>query len=276
MSWLEAIVLGLVQGLTEFLPVSSSGHLRVTSAVFFGNDAGAAFTAVTQLGTEAAVLIYFWPDIWRLVKAWVAGLRDRRARDLDYRLAWYVIIGTLPISILGVLFKSAIEGPARKLYLIGTSLIVFGVVLGLAERYGRQRRPVEDLTLRDGVLMGLAQSLALLPGVSRSGGTVSAGLFLGLQRPAAVRFSFLLAIPAVTAAGLFSLPDIADTSGPGAQPTALQMIVATLVAFAVGYATIAWLLRYVENHTVYVFVWYRLILGLLVLLAVTGGLIPAT
>ena len=276
MSWLEAIVLGLVQGLTEFLPISSSGHLRITSAVFFGNDAGAAFTAVTQLGTEAAILIYFWPDIWRLLTAWVAGLRDRRARGLDYRLAWYVIIGTLPISILGVLFKSAIEGPARNLYLIGTSLIVFGVVLGLAERYGRQRRPVEDLTLRDGVLMGCAQALALLPGVSRSGATVSAGLFLGLQRPAAVRFSFLLAIPAVTAAGLFSLPDIADTSGPGAQPSALQMIVATLVAFAVGYATVAWLLRYVENHTVYVFVWYRVILGLLVLLAVTGGLVPAT
>jgi undecaprenyl-diphosphatase len=153
--------------------------------------------------------------------------------------------------------------------------VVFGVVLGLAEKYGRQRRPVEDLTLRDGVLMGFAQALALLPGVSRSGGTVSAGLFLGLQRPAAVRFSFLLAIPAVTAAGLFSLPDIADTSGPGAQPSAAQMVVATLVAFAVGYASIAWLLRYVEQHTVYVFVWYRLILGLLVLLAVSGGVIAA-
>lgn len=276
MSWLEAVVLGLVQGLTEFLPISSSGHLRITSAVFFGNDAGAAFTAVTQLGTEAAVLIYFWPDIWRLARAWFRGLRDRGARGLDYRLAWYVVIGTLPISVLGVLFKSAIEGPARNLYLIGTSLIVFGVVLGLAERYGRQRRPVEDLTLRDGVVMGFAQALALLPGVSRSGGTVSAGLFLGLQRPAAVRFSFLLAIPAVTAAGLFSLPDIADTSGPGAQPILLQMVVATLVAFVVGYATIAWLLRFVENHTVYVFVWYRVVLGLLVLGACSAGLVAAT
>lgn len=275
MSWLEAIVLGLVQGLTEFLPISSSAHLRIVSEVFFANDAGSAFTAVTQLGTEAAVLIYFWPDIWRLIKAWIAGLGARGARGLDYRLAWYVIIGTLPISILGVLFKDAIEGPARNLWLIGTSLIVFGVVLGLAERYGRQRRPVEDLTLRDGVLMGLAQALALLPGVSRSGGTVSAGLFLGLQRPAAVRFSFLLAIPAVTAAGLFSLPDIADTSGPGAQPSGLQMVVATVIAFIVGYASIAWLLRYVEQHTVYLFVWYRIALGLLVLLAVSGGMIAA-
>ncbi len=275
MSWLEALVLGLVQGLTEFLPISSSAHLRITSEVFFTNDAGAAFTAVTQLGTEAAVLIYFFRDIWRLVRAWVAGVRDKRARGLDYRLAWYVIIGTLPISILGVLFKNAIEGPARNLWIIGTSLVVFGLVLAAAESYGRQRRPVESLTLRDGVLMGCAQALALLPGVSRSGGTVSAGLFLGLTRPAAVRFSFLLAIPAVTAAGLFSLPDIADTSGPGAQPSALQMVVATLVAFVVGYASIAWLLKYVENHTVYVFVWYRVILGLLVLLAVSGGMIAA-
>ncbi|HEY2194361.1 MAG TPA: undecaprenyl-diphosphate phosphatase [Actinomycetospora sp.] len=276
MSWLEALVLGLVQGLTEFLPISSSAHLRIVAGVFFGNDAGAAFTAVTQLGTEAAVLIYFWPDIWRLLTAWLAGLRGRSARGLDYRLAWYVIIGTLPISILGVLFKDAIEGPARNLWLIGASLVLFGVVLGAAEKYGRQRRPVEDLTLRDGVLMGCAQALALLPGVSRSGGTVSAGLFLGLQRPAAVRFSFLLAIPAVTAAGLFSLPDIENTSGPGAQPSAAQMVVATLVAFVVGYASIAWLLRYVEQHTVYVFVWYRVILGLLVLLAVSGGMISAT
>ncbi|NMO92818.1 undecaprenyl-diphosphate phosphatase [Actinomycetospora sp. TBRC 11914] len=276
MSWLEALVLGLVQGLTEFLPISSSAHLRIVAGVFFGNDAGAPFTAVTQLGTEAAVLIYFWPDIWRLVTAWVLGLLGRRERGLDYRLAWYVIIGTLPISILGVLFKDAIEGPARNLWLIGASLVLFGVVLGAAEKYGRQRRPVEDLTLRDGVLMGCAQALALLPGVSRSGGTVSAGLFLGLQRPAAVRFSFLLAIPAVTAAGLFSLPDIADTSGPGAQPSPAQMVVATLVAFAVGYASIAWLLRYVEQHTVYLFVWYRVILGLLVLLAVSGGMISAT
>ena len=275
MSWLEALLLGLVQGLTEFLPISSSAHLRISSEVFFANDAGAAFTAVTQLGTEAAVLIYFWPDIWRLVTAWVAGVRDRRARGLDYRLAWYVIIGTLPISMLGVLFKDAIEGPARNLWLIGTSLIVFGLVLAAAEKYGRQRRPVESLTLRDGVLMGCAQAFALLPGVSRSGGTVSAGLVLGLTRPAAVRFSFLLAIPAVTAAGLFSLPDIADTSGPGAQPTVLQMVVATLVAFVTGYASIAWLLRFVENHTVYVFVWYRVILGLLVLLAVSGGMIAA-
>ena len=275
MSWLEALVLGIVQGLTEFLPISSSAHLRITSEVFFANDAGAAFTAVTQLGTEAAVLIYFRRDIWRLVRAWIAGVRDRRARGLDYRLAWYVIIGTLPISLLGVLFKDAIEGPARNLWLIGTSLVVFGLVLGAAEKYGRQRRPVESLTLRDGVLMGCAQALALLPGVSRSGGTVSAGLFLGLTRPAAVRFSFLLAIPAVTAAGLFSLPDLAETSGPGAQPSALQMVVATVIAFGVGYAAIAWLLKFVENHTVYVFVWYRVILGLLVLLAVSGGTIAA-
>ena len=276
MSWLEALVLGLVQGLTEFLPISSSAHLRITSAALFGNDAGAAFTAVSQLGTEAAVLLFFRADIWRLGTAWLRGLRRRSERGLDYRMAWYVIVGTVPISFLGVLFKSAIEGPARNLWIIGTSLVVFGLVLGAAEHYGRQRRPVEDLRLRDGVLMGCAQAFALLPGVSRSGGTVSAGLFLGLTRPAAVRFSFLLAIPAVTAAGLFSLPDVAQTGGPGAHPSAIQMIVATLVAFVTGYVTIAWLLRYVQNHTVYVFVWYRVLLGLAVLVAVGGGALAAT
>lgn len=170
MSWLEAIVLGLVQGLTEFLPISSSAHLRFTSAFFFGHDAGAAFTAVSQLGTESAVLIYFFSDIARLLRAWFAGLRDRGARGYDYKLAWYVILGSIPIGVFGLLFQDAIEGPARNLYLNATVLIVFALVLAAAERYGRQRRGPEQLTLRDGVLMGFAQCLALIPGVSRSGG----------------------------------------------------------------------------------------------------------
>jgi undecaprenyl-diphosphatase len=278
MSWLESVVLGLVQGLTEFLPVSSSAHLRFTSAFFFGHDAGAAFTAVSQLGTETAVLIYFWPDIKRLVLAWLRGLRDKHARDdYDYKLAWYVGLGSIPIGVAGLLFQDAIEGPARNLALNGSVLVLFGLVLAAAEKYGPQRRDADQLTLRDGIVMGLGQCLALIPGVSRSGATTSAGLFLGLKRGVAVRFSFLLAIPAVFASGLYSLKDVGEPVAPGqVSSTWPQIIVATLIAFGVGYASIAWLLRYVENHTIYVFVWYRVLLGLFVLLAVMSGAVAAS
>ncbi|MGI9062688.1 MAG: undecaprenyl-diphosphate phosphatase [Pseudonocardiaceae bacterium] len=277
MSWLEAIILGLVQGLTEFLPVSSSGHLRIVSEVFFGDDAGAAFTAVTQLGTEAAVLVYFARDIAHLAATWFRGFGSAEVRGMqDYRIAWLVILGTVPIGVLGFLFEDAIQTTGRNLWLIATMLIAFGLVLGVAERFGRQRRPLERLTVRDGVAMGFAQALALVPGVSRSGGTISAGLFLGLTRQAAVRYSFLLAIPAVVAAGIFQIPDVLDTSGPGLQPTVGQMVVATLVAAAVGYAAIAWLLRFVERHSVYVFVVYRVTLGLVVLALLGTGTISAT
>jgi undecaprenyl-diphosphatase len=264
MSWLQAIVLGLVQGLTEFLPISSSAHLRIFSEVFFRSDAGASFTAVTQLGTEAAVLIYFARDIARLVTTWFRGLFDAEVRrHFDYRLAWYVIIGTLPIGILGFAFKDFIETSARNLWLIATTLVVFGVVLGLAERFGPQRRDLESMTLRDGVIMGGAQALALIPGVSRSGATISAGLGIGLRREVATRYSFLLAIPAVVASGVFSVPRVFHPEHTtGVEPSAAQMIVATVIAFGVGYVTIAWLLRYVAKHSVYVFVWYRVLLGL--------------
>ncbi|MDQ3152523.1 MAG: undecaprenyl-diphosphate phosphatase [Actinomycetota bacterium] len=277
MSWLEAIILGLVQGLTEFLPISSSGHLRIVSEVFFGDDAGAAFTAVTQLGTEAAVLVYFARDIAHLAATWFRGFGSAEVRGTqDYRIAWLVILGTVPIGVLGLLFEDAIQTTGRNLWVIATMLIAFGLVLGAAERFGRQRRPLERLTVRDGVAMGFAQALALVPGVSRSGGTISAGLFLGLTRQAAVRYSFLLAIPAVVAAGIFQIPDVLDTSGPGLQPTVGQMVVATLVAAAVGYAAIAWLLRFVERHSVYVFVVYRVTLGLVVLALLGTGTISAT
>ncbi len=276
-SWLQALVLGLVQGLTEFLPISSSGHLRIVSEVFFGDDAGAAFTAVTQLGTEAAVVLYFARDIGHLVLTWLRGLRSATVRATqDYRIAWLVIIGTIPIGVLGYLFEDAIQTSGRNLWLIATTLIVFGLALGAAERYGRQHRPLEQLRVRDGVTMGFAQATALVPGVSRSGGTITAGLFLGLTRPAAVRYSFLLAIPAVIGAGIFQVPDVFATGGPGLQPSVPQMVVATLVAFAVGYAAIAWLLRYVERHSVYLFVWYRIALGLVVLILLGTGTISAT
>lgn len=265
MTWLQAMVLAVVQGLTEFLPVSSSGHLRIVSQLFFGADAGASFTAVTQIGTELAVVLYFFGDIARLVTTWFRGLTSHEVRRTqDYRLAWYVIVGSIPIGVLGFLFQDYIRGALRSLWITATTLIVFGLLLGLAERLGRQRRSQDRLTLRDGVLMGLAQSLALVPGVSRSGGTITAGLSLGLDRPTAVRFSFLLAIPAVFAAGLMEIPHVFEAGGPGLQPSVGQMIVATVVAGLIGYACIAWLLRYVERHSVYLFVWWRVVVGLLV------------
>ncbi|WP_089157839.1 undecaprenyl-diphosphate phosphatase [Micromonospora sp. NBS 11-29] len=278
MTWVEAIVLGVVQGLTEFLPVSSSGHLRITSAIFFGRDAGASFTAVTQLGTEAAVLIYFFKDIWRIVRTWCLGLVDRSVRSsLDYRMGWYVIVGTIPIGLLGLLFKDQIRTAGRNLYLISFTLIFFALVLAFAEYWGRQTRTLENFRMRDGVAMGLGQAMALIPGVSRSGGTLTVGLFLNLTRETAARYSFLLAIPAVVISGVFSLPDVFEPSAPGtAAPSVAQMVVATVVAFAIGYAAIAWLLRYVAHHTLYLFVIYRVALGSLVLCLLLTGTISAT
>lgn len=271
-SWLEVVVLGLLQGLTEFLPVSSSGHLRIASEVFFGRDPGAAFTAVSQLGTEAAVIVYFARDIWHLFLTWLRGFTDAEVRASDdYRLAWLVIVGSIPIAVLGVLLKDQIETVARNLWLVATTLVVFGVLLGLAERFGRQRKPIEKITWRDGILLGLAQAMALIPGVSRSGGTITAGLALGLTRPAIVRYSFLLAIPSVFGAGLFTLPDVFAGDGP----SGVQMLVAVVIAFVVGYAVIAWLLRFVQNNTVYVFVAYRIALGTALFAALAIGAVSA-
>ncbi|SNT58763.1 undecaprenyl-diphosphatase [Asanoa hainanensis] len=277
MTWTEAIVLGIVQGLTEFLPISSSGHMRITSAIFFGQDAGASFTAVTQLGTEAAVLLYFAKDIWRISKTWVVGLWDASARkEHDYKMAWYVIIGSIPIGIIGFAFKDQIRTAARNLWLVSIVLIVFSFVLAFAEYFGRQARNLERFKMPDAVTMGFAQALALIPGVSRSGGTASAGLFLGLTREAALRFSFLLAIPAVVMSGVFSLPDVFDKSGEGLVPSGAQMIVATVIAFGLGYASIAWLLKYVSAHTFYPFVLYRVAVGGIVLALLMNGTIAAT
>jgi undecaprenyl-diphosphatase len=276
MTWVQAIILGAVQGLTEFLPISSSGHLRIVSEVFFGDDAGASFTAVSQLGTEAAVLLFFWRDIVRIVRAWFAGLLDKSKRELDYRLGWYVIIATIPIGILGFLFKDQIRTGARNLWLIATMLIVFAIVIAVAEYVGAKRRPIEKITTKDGLIMGAAQCLALIPGVSRSGATTSAGLFMGLEREAAVRFSFLLAIPAVTASGLFSLPDAFEPAGEGLNASGAQLVVATIIAFALGYASIAWLLKFVANHSLYWFVGYRIVLGAGVMALLAAGVVSAT
>jgi undecaprenyl-diphosphatase len=269
----QAIVLGLVQGLTEFLPISSSAHLRIVAAISGWEDPGAAFTAVTQLGTEAAVLLFFRVDLWRIASGWTRALvRPELRRSQDALMGWYLIVATIPIGLLGLTFEHQIETGARNLWLIGTSLIVFAFVLLYADRRGRHERPLEDLKVRDGVLIGLAQSLALIPGVSRSGATMSAGLLLGLQRPAAARFGFLLAVPAVVLSGLFELLGLVNGDGDGGEPL-IYVAVATLVAFAVGYAAIAWLLAYLSHHSVTIFVVYRVALGMLVLGLLAAGAI---
>jgi undecaprenyl-diphosphatase len=269
----QAIVLGLVQGLTEFLPISSSGHLRIVPAFAGWDDPGAAFTAVIQLGTMAAVVLYFREDLVRIALAWLASLRDRSRRaDLDARLGWYLILGTIPIVIFGFAFSDQIENGARDLYLIGTTLIVLGIVLLIAEKVSRRERDLATITRRDAIVVGFAQALALVPGVSRSGATITAGLFLGLDRVSAARFSFLLSIPAVVLSGLYELKDVVGGSAEGAvgvAPTA----VATIFAFISGYLSIAFLLRFLTTHTTAVFVAYRVVLGAAVLALVATGTI---
>ncbi|MGE2720795.1 undecaprenyl-diphosphate phosphatase [Mycolicibacterium celeriflavum] len=276
MSWVQVVVLAIVQGLTEFLPVSSSGHLAITSRVFFADDAGASFTAVTQLGTEFAVLVYFAKDIGRIVKAWFNGLFVTAHRNADYWLGWYVIVGTIPIGILGLLFKDEIRTGARNLWAIAIALIVFSAVIAAAEYFGRRVRTTEQLTWKDSIIVGFAQCLALLPGVSRSGATISAGLFLGLNREVAARFGFLLAIPAVFASGLFSLPDAFHPVGEGMSATGPQLLVATVIAFVVGFAAVAWFLRFLVRHSMYWFVGYRVMLGTVVLILLGTGVVAAT
>ena len=270
MSSFQAIVLGIVQGLTEFLPISSTGHLRIVPAFAGWDDPGAAFTAVTQLGTMAAVLLYFRHDLWRILIAWVRSLGDREVRrTLDARLGWFIVLGTIPIGVFGLAFNNQIEDSARDLYLIGSMLIVLGLLLLLAEHVATRTRQVEDLTARDAAIIGCAQALALVPGVSRSGSTITAGLFLGQDRPAAARYSFLLTVPAVVLSGLFELRHIGDGDGAGAGAT----LIAVVMAFIVGYASIALLLRYLATHSTVVFVIYRVVLGSLVIALTAGGVI---
>ena len=270
---LKAVFLGLLQGLTEFLPISSSAHLRIFPDLFGWGDPGAAFTAVIQIGTELAVLIYFRKDIWRIGSTWVRSLyRPEYRGQLDARMGWFIIIGSLPIVVLGILLKDIIESDFRNLWIIGTTLIVLGLILGIADRVSSDRLRIKDIRLRDAVLMGLAQACALIPGVSRSGATISMGRFLGYQREAATRYAFLLAIPAVIGAGLFELREIPHGDNSyGWGPT----IVATVVSFLVGYAAIAWLLRYVATNSYLPFVIYRVALGSLTLVLLGAGVLTA-
>jgi undecaprenyl-diphosphatase len=273
MGWFEAVVLGLVQGLTEFLPISSSAHLRIVGTAFGWADPGAAFTAITQIGTEAAVVLYFRREIGRIISAWVRSLLGRRRNDPDARLGWLIIIGSIPIVVLGLLLKDRIETTFRDLRIVAIALVAFSLVLYAADRIGRKKLEIADLSVRDGVLYGLAQSLALIPGVSRSGGTITMGLFLGYSRAAAARYSFLLAIPAVLGSGFYEAYSAlkGDHQGPAVDwgPT----ILATVIAFAVGLSVIAWLLRYLDRGSFTPFVVYRVVLGLLVLGLVGAGVL---
>jgi len=272
-SWFQAVVYGLVQALTEFLPVSSTAHVRLVAAFADWDDPGAAFTAVTQLGTLVAVLAYFRNDIWAIVRTWTHSLYKPELRgELDARMGWYVILGTLPIGVLGLVFQDTIENTFRSLWLIAATLIGFGLVIGFADARARNVKALEQLTLRDGLAFGCAQALALVPGVSRAGGTISAGLLLGYRREAAARYSFLLSIPAVLVSGLFELKDIGGTEHPvDWAPT----IVATIIAFASGLAVIHYFLRYVSTHSFRPFVVYRIILGLVLVGLLASGVIEA-
>ncbi|MEU6551818.1 undecaprenyl-diphosphate phosphatase [Streptomyces sp. NPDC046915] len=280
MSWFESLVLGLVQGLTEFLPVSSSAHLRLTAAFSGWKDPGAAFTAITQIGTEAAVLIYFRKDIGRIISAWFRSLADKEMRrDHDARMGWLVIVGSIPIGVLGVTLKDQIEGPFRDLRITATMLIVIGVIIGIADRLAardekggrhrapKQRKTLADLRVKDGLVYGLCQACALVPGVSRSGATISGGLFMGYKREAAARYSFLLAVPAVLASGAFEVKDAVGSGHVAWGPT----LFATVIAFASGYAVIAWFMKFISSKSFMPFVWYRVALGIVIIALVTAG-----
>lgn len=271
-SWFEAVVLGLVQGLTEFLPISSSAHILIVSQLLGWQDPGAAFTAVTQIGTETAVIVFFRRDIVRIIDTWARSLRQPALRkSIDARMGWYVIIGTIPIGVLGFAFAHQIETAARNLWLVAGTLIGFGIILGVADALGRRRLQLADLNARDGILFGFGQALALIPGVSRSGATITTGLALGYTREAAARYAFLLAIPAVLASGLYEATKIGDDAQVSWGPTLL----ATAIAFVVGLAVIAWLLRWVSTRSYLPFVLYRIALGLVVIVLLSLGVLTA-
>jgi undecaprenyl-diphosphatase len=272
-SWFEAIVLGVIQGLTEFLPISSTAHLLILSQMFGWEDPGAAFTAVTQIGTEMAVIIYFRHEIGRIIVAWGRSFVSAEARrSPDARMGWLVLIGTIPIAVFGVAFQDQIETAARNLWLVAAMLIIFGLILGVADAYGSRVKDESQLTVRDGIIFGFAQALALIPGVSRSGASISAGLFMGYTRGAAARYAFLLAVPAVLASGLFEARKIGSDTTVAWGPT----ILATVIAFAVGFAVIAWLMRWLTTRSYLPFVLYRLALGGLLLVLLATGVLSAS
>ena len=276
MQWIEAVLLGILQGATEFLPISSSAHLRIAGIFLPGaEDPGATFTAITQIGTELAVVLFFWRDITRIIARWFGALRGTVPKDdPDVRMGWLVIIGTVPIVVAGVLFQSLIRDQLRSLWITAAMLIVFGLLLGAADLLGRRDKGLQQITYRDGILVGLSQVLSLIPGVSRSGATTTMGRALGYERPAAAKYAFLLAIPAVFGAGLYetyqALTEPSD-AGYGWGPT----ILATVVAFGVGLAVIRFLMAYISKRSFLPFVVYRVALGAALLIALAAGWIAA-
>lgn len=283
MTLLQAVVLGIVQGLTEFLPISSTAHLRIVPALFGWNftfdpahphDPGAPFTAVVQLGTTAAIVLYFWRELLHVTVAWVRGLFDKSVRSsLEYRLGWYLILATIPVSVFGLALSHQIETGARNLWLIAGALITLAVVLFFAERFGSRERDEEELNTTDAIVVGTAQALALIPGSSRSGTTITAGLFRGLDRETAARFSFLLSVPAVVLSGVYeAVKHVNDKHGPGGGLTG----VAVVFSFVVGLASIAWLMRWLAQHSTQIFIIYRLALGVLLISLLSTGVISAT
>lgn len=283
MTLLQAIVLGIVQGLTEFLPISSTAHLRIVPALFgwhfyagtpnAGNDPGAAFTAIVQLGTTLAIVLYFWRELLHVTVAWFKGHFDRSVRNsLEYKMGWYLILATVPVSVFGLIFSDQIETGARNLWVIAVTLIALAVVLFAAEQVGSRRREEEEINTTDAAVVGAAQALALIPGTSRSGVTITAGLFRGLTREAAARFSFLLSIPAVVLSGGYEAINPGKSQTPGVGLTA----VATFFAFVVGLASIAWLLRWLGKHSTYIFIYYRIFLGGLLIVLLLTNVLNAT
>ncbi|MDQ1549705.1 MAG: undecaprenyl-diphosphatase [Microbacteriaceae bacterium] len=276
MGFLNAIILGIVQGLTEFLPISSSAHIRIVGELLgTGRDPGAAFTAIIQIGTEAAVVVYFWHDIVRIVSTWFKSLFNRVPRNHpDAKLGWFIIFGSIPIVILGVLFQTQIETVLRSLWVISVTMIVFGILLGIADYVGAKKRRLKDLTIPHATVFGFAQALALIPGVSRSGGTITAGLFMGYERRAAARYSFLLAIPAVFGSGFFQL--YKAIKSPGSEVfTGAETAVAAGVAFVVGLAVIMFFMSYISKRSFLPFVIYRLALGVAIAVLLVTGVLRA-
>ena len=273
----EAIFLGALQGLTEFLPISSSAHIRIAGELFGTNqDPGATFTAITQIGTELAVLIYFRRDIVRIISAWFSQISSKElqaAEKADARMGWLIIVGTLPIAVLGYLGQERIRDDFRSLWLIAATLIIFGLILGFADKYGKTERQLHQLTPIHGVLYGFAQSLALIPGVSRSGATIAMGRFLGYSREAALRYSFLLALPAVFGSGFYELKGALGESSADQVFSLPETFLATTVAFVIGYAVIAWLLKYVTTKSFAPFIIYRIALGSFLIILLSLGVI---
>ena len=274
----EAVFLGALQGLTEFLPISSSAHIRIAGALFgTTEDPGARFTAITQIGTELAVLIFFRNDIKQIISAWFRQITKRasfsESEKSDARMGWLIIVGSLPIAILGYFGSDVIRNDFRSLWLIASTLIIFGVILGIADKYGKSDRELANLNTRDGLLYGVAQSMALIPGVSRSGATIAMGRFLGYSRQAALRYSFLLALPAVFGSGFYELKGALQDGGQTGTFSIPETLVATGIAFVIGYAVIAWLLKFVSTKSFAPFIIYRISLGSLLLVLLATGVI---